>query len=263
MIILEDKRLKDKVCLITGAGSGIGRGISLRYAKEGASLVICDLNLETVEETKKLIEDKYKDIKIITSKTDISKEDQVKKLVELTYENFENLHVLVNNAGIGGPETNLIKVKAKDFDNVMNINLRGTWLMCKYFGLKMRRQKELKPLRGKIINMASAAGKEGHPLIGAYSITKFGVIGLTQSLAKDLAPHITVNAICPGMIKTNIYLENEEVMETALNEYKFHLWMKRWGKPEDVANVAYFLASNDSNYMTGQAINIGGGMMMH
>ncbi|MBD3227666.1 MAG: glucose 1-dehydrogenase [Candidatus Lokiarchaeota archaeon] len=260
---MEGKRLKDKVCLVSGAGSGIGRGISERYASEGASLVICDVNSESVEKTRELILNKYPDTKVISSKTDISKKDQIKALVELTYDNFDYLNVLVNNAGIGGPEANLLKVKIKDFDHVMNINLRGTWMMCKYFGLKMKRQKQLEPLRGKIINISSAAGKEGHPLIGAYSITKFGVIGLTQSLAKDLAPRITVNAICPGMIKTNIYLKNEELMQVALDTYKFPLWMKRWGRPEDVANVAFFLASDDSNYMTGQAINITGGMMMH
>jgi len=258
-----DKRLKDKVCLVTGAGSGIGRAISIRYAKEGASLVICDINPKTIEETKEMILSKYPDVKVITSVNDNSKEDQIKELVKLTYDNFEVLNVLVNNAGIPGPEADLIKVKTEDFDHVINVNLRGTWLMCKYFAQKMKRQKHLKPLRGKIINISSAAGKEGHPLIGAYSITKFGVIGLTQSLAKELAPHITVNAICPGMIKTNIYHNNEELMQVALDTYKFHLWMKRWGMPEDVANVAFFLASDDSNYMTGQAINVTGGIIMH
>ncbi|MHA1231629.1 MAG: SDR family NAD(P)-dependent oxidoreductase [Candidatus Helarchaeota archaeon] len=260
---MSDKRLLGKVILITGAGSGFGRAMSLRFAEEGASLVICDINSDSLKETENMIHNISSDTEVLTSITDISKEDQIKELVKKTYDKFEVLNVLVNNAGISGPETNLIKVSTEDWDRVMNVNLRGTWMMCKYFALKMRKQKNLKPLRGKIINIASIAGKVGHPIIGAYSVTKFGIIGLTQSLAKELAPHITVNAICPGIHKTNIYLMNEELMEAARQAYKFHIWMKRWGTPEDVAGLAFFLASDDSNYMTGQAINICGGIIMH
>ena len=260
---MENKRLKDKVILITGAGSGFGRAISIRFASEGASLIICDVNPDGLNETLQIINSQYSNIPVLASTTDISNENHIQELVNITFEKYDALHILVNNAGISGPETSLINVKNKDWDNVMNVNLRGTWMMCKYFGKKMKRQKHLKPLRGKIINVSSAAGKEGHPIIGAYSVTKFGIIGLTQSLAKELAPHMTVNAICPGIHKTNIYLMNEELMETALDAYKFHIWMKRWGTAEDVAGIAYFLASDDSNYMTGQSINVTGGIIMH
>ncbi|MHA1270855.1 MAG: SDR family NAD(P)-dependent oxidoreductase [Candidatus Helarchaeota archaeon] len=260
---MENKRLKDKSILVTGAGSGIGRAMSLRFASEGASLVICDINSDTIEETKNMILNKNPDVSILTSVTDISNEDQIKELVSKTYQNFEHLNVLVNNAGIPGPEVALIKVSSKDWEKVINVNLKGTWMMCKYFGQKMKRQKHLKPLRGKIINVSSLAGKVGHPIIGPYSISKFGIIGLTQCLAIELAPHITVNALCPGMIKTNIYKMNEELMQVALNEYGFNIKLKRWGSADDVANVAFFLASDDSNYLTGQSLNVTGGMIFH
>ncbi|NVM31937.1 MAG: SDR family oxidoreductase [Candidatus Helarchaeota archaeon] len=255
--------LDGRVCLITGAGQGIGRAISLRFAKEGASLVICDINTVKLEETQQLIADASPNTKVVISTTDISKENQIKALVDLTFKNFEVLNVLINNAAVRGPQANLVKVKNEEWDQVMNVNLKGTWMMCKYFGWKMRKQKELKPLRGKIINIGSTASKVGHPLIGVYSISKFGVLGLTQSLAKDLAPHITVNAICPGMTRTPIYKDNEELMQTAMDVYKTYIWLKRWGEPEDVAGLAYFLASSDSNFITGQAINVNGGIIMH
>ncbi|MHA1652023.1 MAG: SDR family NAD(P)-dependent oxidoreductase [Candidatus Helarchaeota archaeon] len=255
--------LKGKVILITGAGQGIGREIAVRFAREGASLIICDINSDTLEETRKKIVLVNPHIKIVTSIMDISKEEQIKTLVNLTFKNFDVLNVLINNAAIRGPQANLIKVSNEDWDRVINVNLKGTWMMCKYFAKMMKKQKHLKPIRGKIINIASTAAKVGHPLIGVYSISKFGVLGLTQSLAKDLAPHITVNAICPGMIKTPIYQENEELMQVALDIYKNYIWLERWGAPEDVAGAAYFLASDDSNYITGQAINVNGGIIMH
>jgi NAD(P)-dependent dehydrogenase (short-subunit alcohol dehydrogenase family) len=252
--------LDGRVCLITGAGQGIGREISVRFAKEGASLVICDINTETLKETQQLL--KSVAPKVVISTTDISQEDQIKELVELTFENFEALNVLINNAAIT-VQGNLIRLSNEEWDRVMNVNLKGTWMMCKHFANRMRKQRQLKPIRGKIVNIASTAAKVGLPIIGAYSISKFGVIGLTQSLAKELAPHITVNAINPGMIKTPIYQGNEELMNVAIDQYKFHIWMKRWGDAADVAGAAYFLASDDSNFMTGQAINVNGGIIMH
>lgn len=254
--------LKGKVVLITGAGRGIGREICLRFAREGASLIACDIEPQTLEETRKLVAKQSPSIQVVVSTTDISQEDQIQDLVKITFENFQDLHVLINNAATGGPQTNLLKVSNQDWDRVMNVNLKGTWMMCKHFGRKMRKQKHLKPLRGKIINLGSTAGKIGHPLIGTYSVSKFGVIGLTQSLAKDLAPHITVNAICPGMVKTPIYKDNEELMQVALDLYKNYIWLQRWGEPSDVAALAFFLASDDSNFITGQAINVNGGLIM-
>ncbi len=254
--------LDGRVCLITGAAQGIGRAIALRYAKEGADLVLCDINAEILEEAKQLIMSESPNAKVITSMTDISDEEQIKELVKLTFENFEAIHVLINNAAIT-VQGNLIRLSNEEWDRVMNVNLKGTWMMCKYFASRMRKQRQLKPLRGKIINIGSTAAKVGLPIIGAYSISKFGVLGLTQSLAKELAPHITVNAINPGMIKTPIYQANEELMDVALDQYKLHLWMKRWGKASDIAGIAYFLASPDSDFMTGQAVNVNGGLIMH
>jgi NAD(P)-dependent dehydrogenase (short-subunit alcohol dehydrogenase family) len=253
--------LDGKVCLITGAGQGIGRAISLRFAKENASVVLCDINLEMLKETEQLIKAESPNTKVVIANTDISREDQIKDLVQLTFENFEVLNVLINNAAIT-VQGNLIRLPNEDWDRVMNVNLKGTWMMCKHFGARMRKQKHLKPLRGKIINIGSTAALVGLPLIGAYSISKFGVLGLTQSLAKELAPHITVNVINPGMVKTPIYQANEELMNVAIDQYKLHLWMKRFGQSNDIAGAAYFLASDDSNFITGQSINVNGGLIM-
>lgn len=256
-------RLKGKNILITGAASGFGRAMSIRFAQEGASLMLVDLNLEGLQETTNLINSNIPETQVFTSIADISKEDQVIKLIEDTYNQFDMLHILVNNAGIQGPLEELVNIPLEDFKRALDINLCGTFLMCKYFSKKMLKQRKLKPLRGKIINVASAAGKEALNMIGAYSISKFGIIGMTQVLAKELAPKITVNALCPGMHKTPMYQEDENLMEQAKSLFKAEIWLERWGTADDVANVAFFLASDDSNYMTGQAINIAGGWIFH
>ncbi|MBD3228191.1 MAG: glucose 1-dehydrogenase [Candidatus Lokiarchaeota archaeon] len=256
-------RLKDKTILITGAASGFGRAMSIRFAEEGASLVLVDLNPDGLQETVDLAKSKNPEIQVLTSTTNISKEDQVINLVEDTYDKFELLNILVNNAGIQGPLEELINISLEDFKNALDVNLCGTFLMCKHFSKRMLKQRKLKPLRGKIINISSAAGKEALNMIGAYSISKFGIIGLTQVLAKELAPKITVNALCPGMHKTQMYREDENLMKQAKGLFKAQIWMKRWGTADDVANVAFFLASDDSNYMTGQSINITGGWIFH
>ncbi len=255
------KGLDGLICLITGAGQGIGREISLRFAKEGASLVLCDINLETLKDVEKEINSNFSETQVVVSMTDISKEEQIRKLVELTYEKYNALNILINNAAIT-VQGNLIKLSNEEWDYIMNVNLKGTWMMCKHFANRMRKQRQFKP-RGKIINIGSTASKVGLPIIGAYSISKFGVLGLTQSLAKELAPHITVNQINLGMIKTPIYKDNDELMNVMMDQYKLYLWMKDWGEPSDIAGMAYFLASSDSNFITGQAFNVNGGLIMH
>jgi NAD(P)-dependent dehydrogenase (short-subunit alcohol dehydrogenase family) len=256
-------RLKDKNILITGAASGFGRAISIRFAREGASLMLVDLNQEGLRETVDLIRSNIPEARIFTSITDISGENQVLKLIEETYNQFDMLHILVNNAGIQGPLEELINISLDDFKRALDVNLCGTFLMCKYFSKRMLKQRKLKPLRGKIINVASAAGKEALNMIGAYSISKFGIIGMTQVLAKELAPKMTINALCPGMHKTPMYNNDENLMKQAKSLFKAQIWLERWGTADDVANVAFFLASDDSNYMTGQAINITGGLVFH
>nr|MDO8082389.1 SDR family NAD(P)-dependent oxidoreductase [Candidatus Freyarchaeota archaeon] len=258
-----EQRLSGRAALVTGSGSGIGRAISLRYAREGANIIVNDINLEGANETAKMIKELGRKAMVI--KADVSKSAEVEAMVEKAYKDWGRIDILVNNAGISGIPYLIIEEPEPEWDRVMNTNLKGTWLCSKFVALRMLKQeKKFGPLRGKIINTASIAGKTAFSHIGAYSASKFGVIGLTQVFAKELAPDITVNAICPGFHVTGIYLNSEEVIRESMKQFKSpEILVGRIGKAEDVAPLATFLASNDSDYMTGQAINIDGGVEFH
>jgi NAD(P)-dependent dehydrogenase (short-subunit alcohol dehydrogenase family) len=258
---LTSLRLKDRIAVITGAGSGIGRAMALHFAKEGANIVIADLNLESAQETAKSIEALQK--KTLALKVDISNLDDVQNLVNKTYEAFERVDILVNNAGIFPLGYPLIKLPEDIFDQCVAVNLRGTFLCSKYFGQKMTRQKNIPEsnLRGKIVNISSMAGKEGWPLASVYCATKFGVIGLTQAMAKEVAPRVTVNAICPGLIKTPLWGPAEDRLNEVAETMKVTMYMKRFGMPEDVTPLAVFLASSDSDYITGETFDVSGGII--
>ncbi|NVM53425.1 MAG: SDR family oxidoreductase [Candidatus Helarchaeota archaeon] len=255
-----DKRLQDKVALITGAGSGIGRATSLRFAKEGAIPIIVDKNLDTAKETVSLIKNET-GTKTIAIQCDISEKDDVKKLGKEVFNNYLRLDILINNAGIGTSSIGeLYNLSKRVWDEVMNVNLRGTWLVTKAMVKKMKKQELKGEIRGKIINVASLAGKMPATPLGVYSISKVGVIAMTQILAQELAPFkITVNSVCPGFHLTAIYLNDENLIRMALKMWGRKIPLERIGTADDVANVLFFLASDDSNYMTGQSLNCGGG----
>ncbi len=257
------KRLENQVALITGGGRGIGRAIARIFAKEGANIVIAELNLEGAQETAKIVETLGS--KTLIVKSDVSKTEDVLELTEKAYEAFERVDILVNNAGVFPTGIPLIQLPEDVFDQCIAINLRGTFLCSKYLGKKMLRQKKIpgSDLRGKIINISSMAGKEGFDLSSAYSASKFGIIGLTQSMAKEVAPRMTVNAICPGLIKTPLWGRAEERLDELPETWTLKVHMKRIGTPEDVAPLALFLASTDSDYITGQAFNVTGGIIFH
>ncbi|MHA1380784.1 MAG: SDR family NAD(P)-dependent oxidoreductase [Candidatus Helarchaeota archaeon] len=262
MINKEEQSLFDKTALITGAGSGIGRATSLRLAKEGAKVIVVDINLENAQDTVDLIKKQYKN-KAIAMECDISNVEEVKHLVRRFYGQFRRLDILFNNAGIGTfSYGELISLRENIWDEVMSTNLRGTWLVTKYFVKKMRKQ-EIRiggELRGKIINNASLVGKEPMSPLGAYSISKAGVIAMTHIFAQELAPYkITVNAVCPGFHLTGIYLNDEKVIKEIMQKWGRKIPLERYGTSEDVANVVFFLASDDSNYLTGQSISCDGG----
>ncbi len=252
-------RLKDKVAIVTGAASsiGMGRAIALAYAKEGANVTVCDVKHEGVKERAKEIEEMGQ--KALAVKTDVSKSSDVSELVEKTVKTFGKVDIMVNNAGIREePAKPIQDITEQEWDAIHGVCLKGVFLCIKYAVPHM-----IKQGGGKIINIASIFGQVGFPNYGAYCAAKGGVINLTRTLALELAPHkINVNAIGPGVIETELVkttLEDPEIMKLILSAIPFG----RVGKPEDIAAVAVFLASNESEYVNGQTIFAEGGWLAH
>jgi len=260
MELKENKRLYNKIALITGAGSGFGRATSLRFAEEGASVIAVDKNLDTAEETISMIKKDFP-TNALAIKCDISNKDEIKEMAKQVFENFSRLDILINNAGIGTfSYGKLSTLSEKVWDEVMNVNLRGTWLVTKELVKRMKKQELVGEIRGKIIIVSSLAGKMPSTPLGAYSISKAGLIAMTQVLAQELAPlKITVNGICPGFHVTAIYLNDENLVKQAVQWWGRKIPLERIGTADDVAKVLFFLASDDSNYMTGQSLNCDGG----
>ncbi|HUX98914.1 MAG TPA: SDR family oxidoreductase [Candidatus Deferrimicrobium sp.] len=256
-------RLENRIALITGSGSGIGRAMALLFAQEGSDVIVADWNFETAQDTVDKIH--QLDRKSFALKVDVSKADEVQKMVNKIYDTVERVDILVNNAGIFPTGDPVVKLSEEVFDQCISINLRGTFLCSKYLGQKMLRQKKMREsdLRGKIINISSMAGKEGFALSSVYCATKFAVLGLTQAMAKEVAPRMTVNAICPGIIRTPLWGRAEERLAELPPVMKVNIYMQRIGTPEDVTPLAVFLASSESDYITGQAFNVTGGIIFH
>ena len=253
------ENMNPKNILITGAGSGFGRAMGIRLASEGHNLILNDVNENGLKETEKLI--KEHNIKILLQVGDVSDSKSVQNMISNTKKEFQVLHVIINNAGVSGEPTNMIDVSEEDLDHVMNVNFKGYWLLSKYAAKLMKKQKDIKPIRGKIINVASDAGKYPMPLIGPYSCSKAAVIALTKVLSRELAPRITVNAICPGFHVTGIYNNDPKLIETFMETLSLKIPLKRLGTAEDVTGMISFLVSEDSNYITGQSFNVDGGVL--
>ncbi len=254
--------LKDKVALITGAGGGFGRKMAFKYAEYGANLVLNDINGKTLEESKKLILDSY-DVEILTLVEDISNFEAVKKMKKQVFQEFDNVYVLINNAGIDGGLYKSLSAPEDVYDKVMNVNVKGMWNMTKAFHRNMKRQKQFEPLRGRIINIASCAGTDNgiNPYIGIYSASKATVLAFTKLWALELGEKdITVNAISPGVFLTPIYNNDPELIRKFLDMRNVKLPIDRIGESEEVADIALFLVSPASNYITGQNIVLDGGM---
>jgi len=242
-------KLKDKVAIVTGAGQGIGREIALAFAREGAKVVVSDITekmKEVVEEIKKMGGE------AIAIKCDVSKLEDAINLANETLKNFGRIDILVNNAGIF-PFKNFAEMEEKDWDKVLKVNLYGTINCSKAVVNQMINQKY-----GKIINISSIAGYAvGFTQLTHYSATKAGIVGFTKSLALELAPfNINVNAIAPGPIETP---GTQELRKETYEQFKKNIPIGRWGKPIDIANLAVFLASDDSSFITGQCIIVDGG----
>jgi len=259
-------KMQDRIALVTGGGQGMGQAISMRLAKEGAHLVIADLNEETAKATASQIAAST-DRRAIGLKVDVTDEAQVESMVSRTVAEFGRLDAVVSNAGILIAEE-VAEFPADKWQAVINVNLVGYFLVAKHAARVMKQQRQ-----GVIIQINSKSGKKGSYRNSAYAASKFGGIGLTQSLALELAEYgVRVNAICPGnLLDSPLWVDSlykqyakkwgiteEEVRQ----KYVDQVPMKRSCTYDDVCNVVAFLASDQSSYMTGQAINVTGGQEM-
>lgn len=245
--------LKGKVAVITGAGRGIGRAIALQFAEYGSKVVVNYRNSATqVEEVLSSIREAGGEA--IAIQADISKEEEAKKLIEETVKHFGRLDVLVNNAGI--TKDNLVmRMSEADFDSVIDINLKGTFFCTKHAASVMLKQRS-----GKIINISSVVGLIGNVGQANYAASKAGVIGMTKAVARELASRgITVNAVAPGFIETDMTEQlSDKVKEATIT----NIPLKRYGIASEVAGAVSFLASEAANYITGQVIQVDGGLAM-
>lgn len=270
-------RFDGKVAVVTGAGQGMGRSIALRLAKEGADVAV----VEYIPETAKKVAEEIKALgrKAIHVIADVTQEEEVKKAVQTVLNNFQKIDILVNVVGGAGPPksvtaegaeyevegTTPTEASAAYFDRMLDLNLRSTFLCSKYVAAHMKNRNY-----GKIVNISSTEGKRcKHGLLGFYAAAKAGVIQLSRGLAIELAPYgINVNTICPGYIDTpllrwqrNFMAEKIGVSEEELKQSAFmEIPLRRYGSPEDIAGAVAFLVSSDSDYITGQAINVDGGL---
>ena len=251
--------LKDRVAIVTGGTKGIGKGIALKFAREGCNVVV---NARHIEDAKRVAaEIKALGRRALAIAADVSKSAAVNDMVAQTIEEFGKIDILVNNAGGVSGDAKIEDTTDDAWERVIGVNLTGQFLCCRAVVPHMKKKKY-----GKIINVASMGAIHPPAPIVHYHSAKGGVLGLTTDLAFELAPYnITVNAILPGPIRTEFFTEMLEKMTAAEGKAFFKMLenkvpMHRMGEPEEIAGVALFLASELSSYVTGQAINAGGGL---
>jgi 3-oxoacyl-[acyl-carrier protein] reductase len=246
-------QLKGKTAVVTGSGRGLGKAIALKLAQMGANIVLNDIAAsDAIDETAE--EFRNAGYSVAANKGDVRNFEDVEAMVKVAVDTFGSIDILVNNAGITR-DMLMIKMTEKDWDDVLDINLKGAFMCTKAAAKVMMKQRF-----GKIINIASVAGVMGNPGQANYSASKAGLIGLTKSTAKELAArNITCNAVAPGLIQSKM---TEILPDKVKENYLNNIPLGRFGTPEDVANVIGFLASNESNYVTGQVIHIDGGLVM-
>ena len=274
-------KLKDKVAIVTGGGGGLGEGICLCLAREGANVAVSDLNLELAEKVAAKVREKG--VKAIPVKTDVSLEQDVQVLFDTTTKELGGLDILVCCAGISGYETRnldnlgLLQIEdipVEDWDRTFAVNMRGVFL-CNRAAAPIFREKQA----GRIVNISSVAGRRGMDFLPAYAATKAGVISFTQSMALLMASvHVNVNAVCPGIIYTPMWEKGSELLakghpmfagsgidaKAALDMMVNALIpFKTYQTPEDIGNAVVFLASDDAKEITGQALNVCGGMVFN
>jgi len=238
--------------IVTGGGRGIGKSISEALAKKGVNIAVVGTNIEVAEQTSLSL--KNEGVKSIAIKADVSVSSDVKNIFDTTLSEFGRVDILVNNAGITR-DSLIIRMKDEDWDKVINVNLKGTFLCSREAVKIMMKQKY-----GRIINISSIVAFMGNPGQANYSASKAGIIGLTKTIAKEYANRgITVNAVAPGFITTAM---TETIPENIKNEMLRAIPMSRFGTTEDIANAVVFFASPDAGYITGQLLHVNGGMYM-
>lgn len=248
-------KLKNKIAIVTGSRRGIGKSIALELAKEGAEVVVSDIDLKecqnVCDEIKKIGSD------TIAVKCDVSKKRDVDAMVKKTIQKFKRIDILVNNAGVVLMKP-FVQMTEKDWDFVLDINLKGVFLCTNAVAKQMVKQKG-----GKIISIASIAGEVGFMNTSAYCASKAGIINLTRELAMELSPHnINVNVVAPGVIATKMtedMLKDKKTKEVLLANTP----LGRVGNPEEIGKAVIFLASNDSNFITGHTLVVDGGWLTH
>lgn len=245
--------LKGKTAVVTGASRGIGREIAVKFAKNGANVVVNYRKSEdAVREVVKEIE--ALGVKALAVQCDISSYSDVENMMKKCIEEFGAIDILVNNAGIT-KDGLLMRMKEDDFDSVIDTNLKGAFNCTKHVSMIMLKQR-----RGRIINISSVSGITGNAGQVNYSAAKAGIIGMTKAVARELASRgITCNAVAPGYIQTDM---TDVLPEKVKDAIMVTIPLKRLGMPQDVANAVAFLASEEASYITGQVINVNGGMLM-
>ena len=243
--------LENKIAVITGAYGDIGFSICEKFAKNGINLAILGKDLEKLEIKKKYLDDNY-DVDILSCNLDVSNPNSYKICIEEIISKFEKIDILVNNAGVT-KDNIIMRMSNEDWNNVIETNLKGTFLGCKYVSKIMVKQKY-----GKIINISSIVGQIGNKGQTNYVASKAGIDGITKSLAKELGSRgININSIAPGYIETNMTkLLNDNIKKELLDKIS----LNRFGQPIEVANLAYFLVTEEASYINGQIINLDGGM---
>jgi NAD(P)-dependent dehydrogenase (short-subunit alcohol dehydrogenase family) len=270
-------RLKDRVAIVTGGGGGLGEGICMCLAREGAHVVVSDLKLELAEKVAAKVREAG--AKAMAIRTDVRNPDQCKEMVDVTLKEMGRLDILVANAGVdglptdGSPASPLIEdIEEEDWDLVVDVNLKGVFMCNRAVAPHFKEKKS-----GRIINIASVAGRQGEELLAPYAATKAGVISLTQSVALQMAPyHVNVNTVCPGIIWTPMWERLANYASKVVPEaagapprdiYNLMVQMripfKKDQTPTDIGNTVVFLASDEASEITGQALNVCGGMRMN
>lgn len=244
-----------KVVLVTGGAYGIGRAATVEFARRGAKVAFADLDEARAEDTLRLVRDAGGEAVFV--RTDVSREAEVARLVETAVRTYGRLDCAFNNAGIHKQFASTLEFTARDWDHLIDVNLKGIWLCLKHEIPEM-----LKQGKGAIVNTSSAAGLVGAPSNPAYPASKHGVVGITKSTALEFArAGIRVNCVCPGPIRTGMYESLVSASPEVVDAMKAKVPMGRPGEPEEVARAAVWLCSDEASYITGHALPVDGGIV--